>query len=191
MMDLANRQSDEWLMGQVARGSREHLAPLVRRYASPLLTYIQRMIGDRHRSEELFQEVFMAVWVKRKQYKFPRRFRAWLYAIATNRCRDDFRRTRTVTLGQFDDASASVLTGGNPSPQETAVAAETATLVDTAVARLSEQQRTVVVLRTWNGMSYAEIGEVVGCGESTARSYMHHALTSLRRFLEPRMREDG
>ena len=48
-------QSDEWLMGQVATGRRECLTPLVRRYASSLLTYIERMIGDRHRAEELFQ----------------------------------------------------------------------------------------------------------------------------------------
>jgi RNA polymerase sigma-70 factor (ECF subfamily) len=190
MMDLANQQSDEWLMGQVARGSREYLAPLVRRYASPLLTYIQRMTGDRHRSEELFQEVFLAVWLKRKQYKFPNRFRSWLYAIATNRCRDDFRRQRPVTTAKFDATSAAVVSDGNPSPQQTAVAAERAALVETAVAELPEQQRAVVVLRTWNGMSYAEIGEAVGCGESTARSYMHHALTSLRRYLEPKLREE-
>ena len=42
-------QSDEWLMGQVSLGNRDHLAELVRRYAGPLLTFIERMIGDRHR----------------------------------------------------------------------------------------------------------------------------------------------
>ena len=64
-------QSDEWLMGQVALGGRQHLEPLIRRYASPLLTYLERTIGDRHRAEELFQDVFLAVWTKRKTYEFP------------------------------------------------------------------------------------------------------------------------
>ena len=73
-------QSDEWLMGQVASGKQDNLAALVRRYASPLLTYVQRMVGDRHRSEELVQEVFLRVWLKRKTYRFPRTFRAWLFA---------------------------------------------------------------------------------------------------------------
>src|SRR5919199_3630298 len=81
---------DEWLMAQVANGSRDHLEPLIRRYANPLLTFIQRMIGDRHRSEELFQEVFLAVWTKRRQYQFPRPFRAWLYAIPAHKCRASF-----------------------------------------------------------------------------------------------------
>lgn len=68
------QERDEWLMAQLALGKRDHLEPLIRRYANPLLTFIQRMIGDRHRSEELFQEVFLAVWVKRRQYQFPRPF---------------------------------------------------------------------------------------------------------------------
>ena len=81
------KQPDEWLMGQVALGKREQLEPLVRRYSSALLTYLHRMVGDRHRAEELFQDVFFAVWQKRKTYKFPKSFRSWLFAIATNRCR--------------------------------------------------------------------------------------------------------
>ena len=45
----ANNQSDEWLMGQVARGRRDCLEVLVRRHATPLLTYLTRMAGDKHR----------------------------------------------------------------------------------------------------------------------------------------------
>jgi RNA polymerase sigma-70 factor (ECF subfamily) len=69
---------DEWLMGQVARGRRDSLDVLVRRYASPLLTFIMRMTGDRHVSEELFQEVFLTVWIKRRQFDQFRRFKPWL-----------------------------------------------------------------------------------------------------------------
>ena len=71
-------ERDEWLMSQAALGDQRCLEPLVRRHASPLLTFIWRMIGDEHRSEELFQDVFLAVWTRRKQYEFPRPFRAWL-----------------------------------------------------------------------------------------------------------------
>src|SRR5579885_2787631 len=79
-------ERDEWLMARVALGERECLEALVRRHATRLLTFLERMAGDRHRAEELFQEVFLAVWVKRGQYQFPRPFKPWLYAIAANRC---------------------------------------------------------------------------------------------------------
>jgi RNA polymerase sigma factor (sigma-70 family) len=55
---------------------------------------------------------------------------------------------------------------------------------------LPDQQRTVIVLRTWNGLSFAEIAQSLGVGEATVRSHMHHALTALRRFLEPRMKPE-
>jgi RNA polymerase sigma-70 factor (ECF subfamily) len=180
-------ERDEWLMGQVALGKRDHLEPLVRRYAGPLLTFIQRMIGDRHRSEELFQEVFLAVWAKRRQYQFPRPFKAWLFAIALNKCRAAFRKRRLASVDLTDEAAVVVPLGSEPTPADAAIATETAALVASAVTRLPPQQRTVVVLRVWDGLSYAEIAEAVGRTEATVRSHMHHGLAAMRKFLEPRL----
>jgi RNA polymerase sigma-70 factor (ECF subfamily) len=181
-----DRQVDEQLMQQVALGRREHVRVLLRRYASPLLTFIQRMIGDRHRSEELFQEVFLAVWTRRRTYQYPRPFRSWLFGIAMNKCRADFRRRATVSVAPDDCPIASVV-ADEPSPVEAAIALETATLVAEAVAQLPARQRSVVVLRIWNGLPYREIAEIVNRAEVTVRSHMFHALASMRRYLEPRM----
>src|SRR5262245_46045978 len=153
-------ETDEQLMAQVALNSRDPLGILLRRYASPLLTFIQRMIGDRHRSEELFQEVFLAVWTDRRRYQFPRPFRAWLYGIALNKCRNDFRRHRSFRLAPGELTLVTVAAGvGGPS--EAAVATETAAIVQSAVARLPDQQRMVVVLRVWNGLPYFEIANIL------------------------------
>src|SRR5579885_2359822 len=160
----ATHERDEWLMAQVAHGRRDCLEPLVRRYASPLLTFIRRMVGDAHRSEELFQEVFLAVWVKRRQYQFPRPFKAWLYGIALNKCRADFR-MRALPTQEMHDGLMPVAAG--LSPDETAISTETATFVSAAVMQLPPQQRSVVVLRIWDGLSYAEIATAVGRSEST------------------------
>jgi RNA polymerase sigma-70 factor (ECF subfamily) len=181
-----NAESDEWLMGQVALGKRECLAPLVRRYASPLLTFMVRMIGDHHRGEDLFQEVFLTVWTKRRQYQFPRSFRSWLFAIAANRCRADYRQARPGSVA-FDEHAELTPTALGPGPAEAAIATETSTHVAQAVALLPPQQRSVVVLRVWNGMSYPEIAEVAGCAEATVRSHMHHALAALRKRLEMKL----
>jgi RNA polymerase sigma-70 factor (ECF subfamily) len=177
---------DEWLMARAAHGERDCLEALVRRHATRLLTFIARMVGDRHRAEELFQEVFLAVWVKRRQYQFPRPFKSWLYAIAANKCHAAARgRPAPVAL---EAAGAWAPATAVPSPEESAVATETAALVAAAVTRLPPQQRAVVVLRVWQGMSYAEIAEAVGRTEATVRSHMHHGLAALRQYLEPRLR---
>lgn len=181
-------ERDEWLMAQVALGKREHLELLVRRYASPLLTFIQRMVGDRHQGEELFQEVFLAVWRNRRQYQFPRPFKAWLYAIAVNRCRAAFRSRKPGSPGSLDDEVSAALPASGPSPADTAIATEQASLVLQAVAQLPTQQRLVVVLRIWDDLSYTEIADVLKRSEGTVRANMHHALAAIRQQLEPRLR---
>ncbi len=182
-----DHQPDERLMQQVALGKRECVGMLLRRHASELLTFIQRMIGDRHRSEELFQEVFLAVWTARRRYQYPRPFRPWLFGIATNKCRAAFRKPVPFPVVPDESPAVSAVTP-DPSPVEAAIASETATLVAAAVAGLPPGQRTVVVLRIWNGLPYKEIAEIVQRTESTVRSQMCHALAGLRKYLEPRLR---
>src|SRR5262249_54570037 len=167
-MDDRNER-DEWLMAQVALGKRDSLEPLVRRYATRLLTFIHHMVRDRHRSEELFQEVFLAVWIKRRQYQFPRPFKAWLYAIAVNKCRAAFRRKGTKDLVSLYQAEPAEPAAAGPSPTDTAIATETAALVAGAVRQLPPQQRVVVVLRVWEGLSYTEIAEALNRTEGTVR----------------------
>lgn len=187
-MDPSGEQ-DEWLMSQVALGRRERLEPLVRRYASPLMTLIQRMIGDRHRCEEVFQEVFLAVWKKRARYRFPLPFRSWLFAIAVNQCRVHLRLHQCPPGAAFLDCSPECCAiAAGPMPQEAAVCSETAAHVAAGVATLPVMQRAVLTLRVWGGLPYSEIAEVIGRSEQTARTHMHDGLAALRRHLEPRMR---
>ena len=181
------QDSDECLMREVAGGKHEPLNTLMRRHATALLTFIQRMIGDPHRAEELFQEVFLAVWIFRRRYQYPLPFRAWLLGIAMNKCRADFRRYNPLPLPFEDDCDDCPATA-DPSPVETAITLETAALVEAAVSQLPAKQRAVVVMRIWNGMSYGEIADAVGRGEDTVRSRMFYGLAALRRFLEPRMK---
>jgi len=179
---MAPGEADETLMARAADGDRACLELLVRRHATPLLTFLARLSGDRHRAEELFQEVFLAVWVKRRLYQHPRPFKPWLYAIALNKHRAAYR-------GR--PAPSAPLTEGGPadeagSPVDAVTAAETADIVGRAVARLPEQQRAVVTLRVWEGLPYARIAEIVECSEATVRSHMHHGLAALRKQLEPK-----
>ena len=174
---------DEFLMARVQHGQPELLERLLRRHASPLLTFLQRMTGDRHRGEELFQEVFLAVWRKRHQYDYPRPFKPWLYAIALNKCREAFR-ARSLPATSLDKTDAAAPEAG---PADALIAAETAELVSRAVTRLPERQRAVVVLRVWEDLPYARIAEILDSTEATVRSHMHHGLATLRKYLEPRL----
>ena len=175
---------DEEVMAQVAQGRAQLLERLIRRYATPLLTFIRRQVGDCHRSEELFQEVFLAVWTKRHQYEFPRSFKNWLYAIALNKCRA---RYRDRSLSEVSLSEEDIPPTREISPVESLLASETADTVGRAVLTLPAQQRAVVTLRIWENMPYARIARIVGCTEATVRSHMHLGLKALRSVLAPRL----
>jgi RNA polymerase sigma-70 factor (ECF subfamily) len=179
-MQLRSKQ-DEWLMRQTAQGNRDALEVLVRRYASPLLTFIRRMVGDEHRSEELFQEVFLSVWRNRHQYDEEKPFRPWLYQIALNRCRQDFRKKVVPTADVSPDTV--LCSGRHSAPMETAIAVETSARVAAAVQLLPEAQRIVVALRVWQNLPYSEIASILNCSQVTARSHMHIALLKLKKHL--------
>jgi RNA polymerase sigma-70 factor (ECF subfamily) len=179
---IADEDRDEYLMARVQHGQPELLERILRRHATPLLTFLERMTGDRHQSEELFQEVFLVVWRKRHQYRYPLPFRPWLYTIALNKCRAAFRRrNREEPLGDEAPAAPDV------SPADSLIAAETAEMVSRAVTELPERQRAVVVLRVWQGLGYDRIAEILQTTEATARSHMHHGLTALRQSLAHRL----
>lgn len=179
-------ESDERLMQQAAGGAHEAFALLMRRYANPILTFLRRMTQDHHRAEELFQEVFLAIWTSRRKYAYPRTLRPWIFGIAMNKCRQEFRQLSDLRVVPDSYHAEGALQTG-PSPDEGAIATENAAIVETALQRLPLQQRTVVALRLWNNLSFAEIAEIVECSESTARSHMHHGLNSMRDYLEPRL----
>ncbi|HEX4141949.1 MAG TPA: sigma-70 family RNA polymerase sigma factor [Pirellulales bacterium] len=176
---------DEWFMGQVAQGKRECLGPLLHRHAAGLLTFIQRMVGNHHQSEELFQEVCLAVWTHSRSYQPPRSFKSWLFGIAVKKCRAEYRK-QAFWIGRAKQ-EPTMLTDPAATPLDAAIQGETARLVADAVAQLPLAQRTVLVLRAWNHLSYPEIAEIVGRSEVTVRSHMFHGLASLRKYLEPRM----
>ena len=127
------------------------------------------------------------MWIYRRRYCYPRPFRPWLFGIALNKCRADMRRNNHRPM-LWDDCPAASPIASDPPPAEVAVGAETAALVAEAVARIPPTQRTVVTMRVWNGLSYAEIAEAIGCAEATVRSQMFHGLATLRKHLEPRLK---
>jgi RNA polymerase sigma-70 factor (ECF subfamily) len=186
-------EPDEWLMIRLANDDQSCLDPLIRRHADAILTFVTRVAGSTHLGEEIFQEVFVAVWLKRATFRYPMPFRPWLFKIAHNKCREILRKRRMPLYGdltgaditQNEPASAAP---PSPGPLETAVAQETGTIVAAAVAKLPDRQRAAVVMRLWNGMSFSEIAAALGIRPATVRTNLHHALARIRQELEPRLR---
>lgn len=175
-------RSDEWLMNEIKLGRREYLEPLIRRHGGSLLSYLVRTTKNRDLAEEIFQETFLKVWQRRRSYKHPLLFRPWLYTIAVNQLRQEYRR-RARRGESVDGGIAGDQLTTDQSQLDRVIAKETGERAIMATSRLPEKQREVLHLRIWNNFSYEEIASILGCAEATARANMHHALKSLRKIM--------
>ncbi len=182
--------TDEQLMWRVqAQDDPAAFGEIVGRWQEPIQRLCARVTGDPHRAEDLTQEVFSKLFTRRHAYEPARKFSTWLWRVALNHCYNDLRRpqhryeTRLSPLPGEDDASFDDFAGDRPSPQEAAVAVETADAVRRAVAELPEHYRSIVLLRHYEGLKFREIAEVLDLPEGTVKTRMTEALSELARIL--------
>jgi RNA polymerase sigma-70 factor (ECF subfamily) len=182
--------SDEHLLERLRGGEREVFGTLVRRYERELFGYLRRYLGDDDLADDVFQNTFVQVYSKIKQYEPGRPARPWLYAIATNQAIDALRR-RNRRADHRADAAATADEDGVPrplfellpaqsdGPPEAADRSEQRELVRAAVDRLPELLRQVVLLAYFQGLKYRDAAEVLGIPVGTVKSRLHAALARL------------
>jgi RNA polymerase sigma-70 factor (ECF subfamily) len=167
---------DERLVRAAAAGEMWALEALFRRYEGPVVRYLQRLVREEDAADDLFQESFLRAYVNLGSFHPERSFRAWLYRIATNAALDFVRRRRRALPPAHTDEP-------DPGVETVVFRRDLARQVEEAVAELSDDHRTVFLLRHSQELSYAEIAEVVGGPEGTVRSRMHYAVRALREKL--------
>lgn len=182
--------SDEELLLSYRRsGDRPVFAELVRRYERELFNYLRRYLGDAEMAEDVFQAAFLLVHLKCGQFERGRRFRPWLYAIATNAAIDAQRRDkrhRAVSLDRYgaggeEEAArlADILVSSDPDPLTQASLMERGQWVRHALDDLSDQMRSVVQLVYYQGMKYREAADVLNIPVGTVKSRLHAAIQKL------------
>jgi RNA polymerase sigma-70 factor (ECF subfamily) len=181
-------------MASFRHGDARAFEVLVSRHRRGLFNFLLRSVGNQSRAEELLQDVFVRVIRAKGRYEQTARFSTWIYTIARNICVDESRRAkfrRTVSLdsprrGRDGEEGASML----ETTAEVQVGVDDAAMGPTlqsrlaaAIDRLPEDQREVFFMRQLSGLSFKEIGEVVGAPENTVKSRMRYALEKLREEL--------
>ena len=172
--------SDEALMLEFQGGSREAFEHLFARYRGPLYGYFRRRLNGDRRAEDLTQETFLALIRAAAHYEARALVRTYLFAIAMNLLAAERRK-------RFRDAPQ-----GQPSPEPaTTNAPDEAVWVRQALERLDESEREILMLREYEQLSYAEIGELLQVPVNTVRSRLFRARMAMKGFLEPeRKRHD-
>ena len=190
-----NALSDEELMGRVARADERAFEILVRRHQRRVLNLICRTIGDRVQAEDVAQEVFLRVWRAAGDYEPRAKFTTWVYRIAANLCLDTLKSVRRKRSfinrnvgGDHPDDQDELPNGCDSaqSPEGLLLAAEGSRRILAALEDLPANQRLAVILKRFDGLSYDEIGRILGCSRSAVESLLVRAKHTLRKRLFPR-----
>jgi RNA polymerase sigma-70 factor (ECF subfamily) len=183
--------SDESLIAQYREcGDRGLFESLIRRYEREIFSYLRRYIGNAEMAQDAFQGTFLQVHLKCHQFDPSRRFRPWLYAIATNQAIDTQRRNKRHRMVSLDRSSATEhdnqeggwserIIGNVPDPSDSATDRENSRWVHDSVASLGESMQQVVHLVYYQGLKYREAAEVLGIPVGTVKSRLHAAVQRL------------
>ena len=172
---------DEQLMALAAGGSKRVFAILVGRYMAKVTKYCARFVGQLATAEELAQEIFLELWIRRGRYRSQGKFVVFLFTLARHRClnrlRDDGRRQRRDLRAEIEGVAPDLCP---PTQLDALLEQERQRRLGAALLGLSPKLREAVLLRFDLGLDYTEIARILGCSESTTRSRVRLALLRLR-----------
>lgn len=180
--------SDEELVEAFQRGDYSAFDRLLERWQRKIHGAIHRIMGSEDETRDLSQETFLRAYRALGSFKKEARFSSWLYQIALNQCRDRMRRRKlraAVSLEElFESGDSPLACAPGPSALELLERRELSRTVAAAVQALPEEQREVVVLKEYQGLTFLEIAETLGVPPSTVKTRLYRGLGQLRQQLE-------
>ena len=180
---LLRLQSDERLVALVRRGSTSAFEILVSRYESRLLAFCRHLLGSREDAEDVLQEVFAAAFNAMNADDRPINVRPWLYRIARNRSLNHLRRAQAVGVDSMDIH----LSDNGATTADKVHEREEFRLLVGDIHELPETQKTALVLREMDALSYEQIAEAMETTVPSVKSLLVRARVSLAEAAEARL----
>jgi len=164
-------------------GKERQYERLARRFYARIYSYLRWLCRGQHLAEDLTQQTFVQIWRHPPQPRGDRPLRAWVYRIARNEFLQHRRGAgfETITLGDHDDAYEGH--GDCPDPQIRLEQKDLCQAVQSALHRLPELYREVIVLHNMESLPLSGVAQVLGVPEGTVKSRRAKAFALLRNML--------
>ena len=181
--------SDQELLDMYQQGDREAVSQLLERHARRVRDYVRMLVKDGDVADDLTQEVLIKVVkvLDEGRYTDKGRFLPWVLRIAHNRVLDYFRAQKQVKTVSESNSGFDIWGNKNlaePSIEDQLVSEQQAEEVRALIELLPEEQREVVKMRYYEGLSFKEIAELTGVSINTALGRMRYALINMRQMIK-------
>ena len=183
--------SDQELLGRYLQGDRSAISSLIEKYSRRVRDYIRMMVKDTDVADDIFQETFIKAVrvIDEGRYADKGKFLSWVLRIAHNQVIDHFRAGRAAATVGESSAGYNILGTmrfAERTVEDSIVAEQTSAEVRALVEELPDEQREVVRMRYYEGLSFKEIAEHTGVSINTALGRMRYALINMRQMIKKR-----
>ena len=173
---------DTLLVKKVQSGDAKAFQQLVERWQKKIHRFAYRILQDSDDASEITQKTFIKVYHKLDTLDEPQKFPAWIYRVANNLCLDEMKRAgrrKAVPLDYRQEHS-----GSNGSPEKQLQQKELGEVLRQAMMMIPDEQRTVIIFKEYEGLTFREIAEILDESENTIKSRMYYGLKALRKVLK-------
>lgn len=179
--EAAALMDEEQLVRRSAEGDERAYGRLVHRYQARLYNFVRSMVRDDALAEDITQESFVKAYFSLHKLQNAQSFKSWLFRIANNNTLDYLRRRRLQLVDVDEQIRESYVDERNP--EQGALQEQRSAHVQEALAKLKPDQKAILVMCDLQGMSYAEIAEVLKIPFGTVQSRIFYARRKLREHL--------
>ena len=181
-------KSDQILINEYFAGNKDAISILIERHRKRISDYIHMMVKDRDVADDIFQDTFIKVikFLEEKRYVENGKFLSWVLRIAHNQVIDHFRHVKQQNQVNESDAGYDLLNSkrfSETTVEDKMVTDQIQNDIRSLVDFLPEEQKEVVLMRYFNGLSFKEIAEQTDVSINTALGRMRYALINLRKLI--------
>jgi RNA polymerase sigma-70 factor (ECF subfamily) len=174
---------DIQLMLRFKEGDLSAYDMIFNKYKKEVLNTVYRIIGNKDDAEDLSQEVFLRIYNARKRYKPTSSFRTYLHKIIVNTCLSYLRRKKLLQFIHLDSLKDKDIPEIS-NPENTYEEKELKSSVKKAILKLPANQRTAIILKTYDNLSYDEIANVLNISPQAVKSLIFRARENLKKLLK-------
>lgn len=190
MGDTPARDTDEQLVAKVQAGDRHSFDLLVLKYQHKVMGLVRRFVKDQSEAEDVAQEAFIKAYRAISSFRGDSAFYTWLYRIAVNTAKNalDARKRRPgldLGIDDLEDFAFSDSLRIEENPESLLASEDMHRIVEATLAGLPEELRKALMLREFDGLSYEDIAQIMGCPIGTVRSRIFRAREAIDIAIRP------
>ncbi len=171
--------TDNELVQEIKTGNRKAFSEIVKRHQKSLLRMSLRFVKDLDMAEDVVQESFIKAYEKLNAFEGRSSFKSWLFQIAVNTAKNKLRERRR-SMTDIDSVQLAVGAVAETSLVHSALSQE----IQEEIDKLPTKQRTALILRVYEDLSFKEIADIMDCPYDTAKANYRHALMKLKESFE-------